>query len=609
VKDESAGVPSGDGDHWRERAAGLRQQGRLAEAAAACRRALEFAPGNALAWSELAHALRLDGKLDEARGAALRAIELAPRLASAWFNLGAVQLAQGEVAQSIEANRRAVELKPDFAEAWSNLGGALAATRDGAGEIDAYRHALDIDPRLAPVWSNLGNALRESGQLAEAVAACRRAVELDPEFAPAWNNLGNALLEGGQHDAAIGACQSALQLTPGLAEAWSTLGGALVATRRYDEAISAHRKAVELQPRNAQVHYSLGVSLEHCGHLAEAIACFRRALDIDPDHADAHFDLGFVLLRTGELRQGWEEYEWRWRRRGAVTRRYDLLALWNGDVSRPGRLLLWGDQGIGDQIIYASMVGDLVRSPLDVALEVDPRLVTLYRRSFPTLSVSAQQKPPPANPGDYDFHLPLGSLGRWLRPSLGSFPRSQGYLKADPARAEGYRKQLHGGPARPAAVIGISWKSANKELARLKSIDLQNWLGILRTPACTFVDLQYGDTAGEREAVEQQGGVRIQHLPDLDLYADLDGLAALCEACDLVITASNVTAHMAGALGRPVWLVLPKDNGRLWYWFRDRSDSPWYPSLRIFAQRAQGDWGETLEEVAAELSAFTSRTR
>jgi len=598
-------MPPSDPKHWREQAASLRQEGRLEEAVSACRRAVEHAPGDAPAWSELAHTLRLGGRLEEAKEAANRALELEPQLASAWINLGAVLLAQGETAQSIEACRKALELKPDFAEAWSNLGGALAASGDKAGEMDAYRRALDINPRLAPVWSNLGNALQEAARLTEAVSACRRAVELDPGLAAAWNNLGNALLEHGEHEEAIWACESALRLAPGIAEAWSNLGGALHALRRYEEAVRAHRNAIEIQPGRGRLFFNLGLTFQHCGRNAEAITHFRRALELEPDHADAHGELSIALLLTGQLQEGWEEYEWRWRRPGAEAKRYDF-ALWDGDASKPRRLLLWAEQGIGDQILYGSMIAELASSPMTITLEVNPRLVPTYQRSFPQLAVVPQPPPPAASPAAHDCQAPLASLGRWLRRSLESFPRGQAFLKPDPSRVEGFRSRL---ARERVAVVGISWRSANKEFGSFKSTELQNWLELLKVPHVRFVDLQYGDTAGERGLVEQQAGVHIEHLPELDLYHDLDGLAALCAACDLVITVSNVTAHIAGALGRPVWLIAPKGNGRLWYWFSGRSDSPWYPTMRIFDQVVPGSWREILDTVAGELATFVSGKR
>jgi tetratricopeptide (TPR) repeat protein len=567
VTDENASVTSRDADLWRERAASLRREGRLDEAGDACRRALERAPGDA----------------------------------KAWFILGAVLAAQGVTAQSIDAYRKALEFQPDFAEAWSNLGGALGAQGDAPSEIEAYRRALALNPQLAPVWSNLGNALQGAGRFGEAVSACRRATELDPDFAAAWSNLGNALAASGQHEEAVRACETALRLAPGLAEPWSALGGALHGAGRYAEAILAHRRAIEIQPGNAQLRFNLGVTLQHCGESAEAIACFRRALAARPDDAEAHFELSLALLLTGQLREGWEEYEWRWRRPDAEPWRHDF-APWNGDAAKSCRLLLWGEQGIGDQIIYASMIPDLVSSPMRIALEIDPRLVPLYRRSFPQLTVLPRREPSLVNPADCNFQAPLASLGRWLRRSFESFPRHAGYLKPDPARVEAYRNRLGG--TRATRIVGISWKSANREFGRHKSTELADWMGILQVPGVRFVDLQYGDTASERSLLGQGAGATFEHLPDLDLFNDLEGLAALCAACDLVITVSNVTAHVTGALGRPVWQLLPKGNGRLGYWFTGRSDSPWYPSMRIFTQQAPGNWGQVFNVVEKELAAF-----
>ena len=167
-----------------------------------------------------------------------------------------------------------------------------------------------------------------------------------------------------------------------------------------------------------------------------------------------------------------------------------------------------------------------------------------------------------------------------------------------------YRARLRGEGA--TRLVGISWKSVNPEFGRSKSQALADWREILRVPGARFIDLQYGDTARERSRIAQGSGARIEHLPDLDLHDDLEGLAALCAACDLVITASNVTAHVAGALGRPVWLTAPQGGGRLWYWFSGRADSPWYPSMRIFNQLVSGSWRETLDAVARELRAYCS---
>lgn len=588
------------------RARRMRVEGRLAEAVAASREILERTPGNAAAWSELAHALRWQNEMVEARAAATRAIELAPRLAGAWFNLGAIEVAEGDTVRGIGSYRKALELDPHFAEAWSNLGDALGLAGDRSAEIDAYRRAIAINPRLAPVWSNLGNAMLGSGHIGEALLAGRRATELDPGFAAGWSNLGNALRECGEHDEAVAACETALRLSPKLAEAWSTVGAALRALGRYEEAVQAHRTAIEIQPEMAHHHYNLGLTLQHCDRLPEAIESLRRALDLEPEDAVAHWDLSFTLLGSGQLPEGWKEYEWRWRRPQARAKRYEFTP-WDGNPSKPRRLLLWAEQGVGDHILYGSLLDDLVTSPLRLTLEVSPRLVSIYQRSFPQITVIPQMEPPATDPSAYDCQAPLGSLGQWLRGSFESFPRHRGYLKADRSRVEAYRRRVRENAQPAQHVIGVSWKSANEEFGSRKSLSLLDWDRILRVPGVRFVDLQYGDTAGERAVVEPRTGTRIEHLPDLDLYDDIEGLAALCAACDLVITVSNVTAHVAGALGCPVWLLAPRGNGRLWYWFSGRSDSPWYPSMRIFSQPSPGDWHGVLAEVARDLPAFIGR--
>lgn len=583
---------------WLERARRLRQQGALAEAIEASRCALERAPRDAQAWTELAHVLRWQNRLEAAHDAATRAIAIDPALAGAWFNLGAVRVERGEIARGIEAYRKALELEPDFAEAWSNLGEALGATGDPAGEIDAYRRAAGIDSQLAPVWSNLGNALLEAGEVEEAVAACGRAIALEPDYAAAWNNLGNALRERGEHAEAIRACERAIELAPQLAQAWSNLGCALLEQGDTEQSLAAHRRALALGPRIARVHYNMGLAHERCGQHEAAAGSYRRTVAIDPAFAAAGVRLACALLTDGNFAQGWPEYEWRWREKDACPRRYDFTP-WPG-AGAPGRLLLWGEQGIGDEIIYSSMIGELANAGQQVTLEIDARLVAMMRRSLPGVRVVARADPPAIDPAAFDWQCPLGSLGARLRPSFSSFPRHAGYLRPDAERAQRLSTELRGPGA--SRLVGISWSSAHRKVGSAKSIALTAWADILKQPGIRFVNLQYGDTREDRDALRRQHGLALAHRDDVDLLHDLEGLAALCAACDLIITASNVTAHMAGALGKPVWLLAPTGNGRLWYWFSGRADSPWYPSMRIFEQARPGQWQPVLDAVARALA-------
>lgn len=594
---------SRDGDHWLDLAIKLRLGGKFTQAIDACRRATEAAPKDAKAWSELAHALRLEGRLEEARHAATRAIEHAPGLAGGWFNLGAVLLALGETSESIEANRKTVALDPEFAEAWSNLGAALGATGDKAGEIESYRRALDINPRLAPVWSNLGNALLETGKVEDAISACSRAIELAPDFAAAWNNLGDALREHGQAREAIRACERAVQLCPDSAVAWNNLGGALLEGGGLEQAIAALERALVLEPRNAPAIHNLGVTYEQREEDAAAMESYRRALEVDPNFATAGFRLACMLLKRGDFAEGWAGYEYRLREKGADPKRFDFTP-WAGDTLPGKRLLVWGEQGVGDEIMHSSMIPELVKSGMSIALETDPRLVPLMERSFPGAKVVPRRTPPAFDPADFECQTPLASLGRHLRPSFDAFPQHKGYLKANPMLTASLSARLR--RADPETAIGISWISANRKVGFHKSSTLSDWAQVLGLPGFRFVDLQYGDTARARDELRRRHGLEITHLDDLDLFHNLDALAALCAACDLIITVSNVTAHMAGSLGKPVWLLAPLAKGRIWYWFSGRGDSPWYPSMRIFTQPSPDNWRAVLDQVAEELTGFAN---
>jgi hypothetical protein len=265
------------------------------------------------------------------------------------------------------------------------------------------------------------------------------------------------------------------------------------------------------------------------------------------------------------------------------------------------KLLVWGEQGVGDEILHASMLRDLASEPISVTLECDARLEPLFVRSFPEVRVVKRSVSAPLDIDEFDVQCPLADLGGRYRNSLDAFPAHAGYLKPDAARAAEMREWIgkHSGGGK--RVIGISWRSKNPSLGRAKTLAIEDWVPILNVPDITWVNLQYGNVAAELSELEKHGIDVLQYV-GLDTFNDIDGVAALAAACDLVLTVSNVTAHIAGALGKPVWQLLPRNRGRMWYWFFGHSDSPWYPSMRIFTQHTEGDWAALVSEVASELA-------
>lgn len=521
--------------------------------------------------------------------------------AKKWSDLGAVLKAQGRHEDAIAAYRQAMALDPRDATPHFNLGNLLRDRGRQDEAVGSLRQAVALDPKFADAHINLGRLLLEKEELEEALLHMQKAAAASPASYSAHNNLGIALHRTGRIDEAIPSYERAIDLKPDSAEAFCNLAAAQLHLGRVDDAIASSRKAIELDPAFVDGHLHLGNCYRAQLKLDEAIDCYNHAMTLAPDRAGIHLDLSVALLLQGDYGRGWREYEWRWLVKSSKARRYDF-AEWTGERAAGSRILLWGEQGIGDEIIYASMFAELKDAGMKVTLETDPRLVTLMQRSFPQMRVVARTDPPTIDPADFDWQCPLPSLGRWLRPTLASFPRHHGFLKPDGARVNALDTRLR----HPGKLIGISWSSANCEFGIQKSSALADWQGILGVPGTRFVDLQYGDNRKAREAL-RDAGIEIVHLDDLDLYEDLEGVAALCAACDLIITTSNVTAHIAGALGRPVWTLVPIGRGRIWYWLAGRTDSPWYPSMRVFSQLQPGSWREPLAQIARQLASFVEK--
>jgi len=460
-----------------------------------------------------------------------------------------------------------------------------------------YVAVLKIAPEHFGALDGLGLARAQQGKREDAVGYLSRAAQLRPGAVVTLANLGNALLELGRFEEAAARLRVAAGLDPQKSDVHYQLGNALAALDRFEEAIASYDRALAVRPKYADALCNRGSALVDLHRFDEAMVAFARLLAIDPQFPEAHYNLGLVHLFRGEFVLGWSEYEWRWKARSFDSKwRAHRAPRWQGGRV-DGTLLAWGEQGLGDQILHAGMVEDLARHARRVALEVDSRLVPLFQRSFPQCRVSPQAQllqPPPA-----DAVIALGSVGMHCRRDWSEFPvRAGGYLKADAARAGRLRAAL----ARPGErLVGLSWRSTNRRLGHVKSMRLADLSDLLAVPGCRFVDLQYGDTREELEAVQRGTGARIERVAEIDNRRDLDGLAALVSACDLVVTVSNTTAHLAGALGVPAWVLLPRGLGQLWYWFDDREDSPWYPSLRLLRQPAGGDWASAARRAAALL--------
>jgi len=527
------------------------------------------------------------GRPGEALAPYRKALQLRPQFAAAHNNLANALLAEGREDDALSHYEAATRIDPRLGDAFSNLGLLLKTRGDVPGAVAALERAAALRPDLAAVHDNLGIAYYSAHRYIEAEAAHRKALALNPASTDALNNLGNALSAVGRTTEALAAYESVLQRVPGNADALSNMGLLLHEQHRTAEAIESYRKALAAKPDHFDALNNLGYLLQEQGRRREAMDYYRHALQANPRATRAAYNLGLAHLCELEFGPGWALHESRFETiPPTVPRRaFAVPELAEAELDRGHRVAIWGEQGVGDRLLYATLLPSLLARGTGFVLEVDPRLRAAYARANPDWRLIDSPAANAAFEG-CDRFIPSGSLGRLLRPTVESFSaQPASILEADPARRESYRRLL-GEPGK--RLVAISWRSfqpAARDDVRL-------------------VDVQYGDTAGERAAFVAKHGETIRRVDGLDLRDDLEGVLAVIDACDLVITTSNVTAHFGAALGKPTWLLYLADNPPFPYWARVGEDrSLWYPSLRIVTGRELDDWPRVFERVHERLDA------
>lgn len=521
-------------------------------------------------------------------------------------------LRMGDGPRAAELCRHLLVDRPGDGDALLVLGMAVLGDGRAAEAAALFGRAATLRPGHVQAHANRAAALHRLDRMAEALAACRLALALEPAEPTLNHNLATVRRDLGDEAGTITAFRRLVRLEPHHGAGFHGLTDALRRSGELSEAVAAARALAALHPAVPSTHGNLGILLQFQGRVGAAMRCYARALALDPGYAEARSNLGLAQLLTGDLAAGWVHYASRWEAvnnddAAVAARLRSALPAWDGgplDSPLGGRrLLAWGELGVGDEILLAGMIPDLTARGVACVLEAAPRLVPLFARSFPAVEVVPRPAPsqPPVLPPGLAAQCSLGNLGRWLRPDLAAFPRRPRYLTADPERTavlrERYRAMAGGN-----RLIGISWHSANPLHRDFKSAPLALWAPVLRLPGITFVDLQYGDRSAELEAVRRAQGVSIIHDGAIDPLSDLDGFAAQVAALDLVISISNTTVHVAGALGVPVWTLLARQTGFLWCWFTEREDSPWYPSMRLYRQAEAGDWSPVFERVRRDLA-------
>lgn len=540
------------------------------------------------------------GKLEEAKALYLRVLKSTLADMETLYLLGTAYSQTEDYDQATLYLQRALKLNPNHVESLNNLGLTMKGQRKPREALTYYRRALALSPDYADAHNNVGNALELLGELDEAEPHLRRALELNPNHADAYCNLGLVLNGKDRFEEAVQCFLRGIQLQPDHAISYDYLGQIYKTWGRLDQALACFDKAVMLSPNTYSPHNNRGAVLEELGRYDEALMEYQRAAEILPDDTMARWNQAFLFLRQGILDRGWEAHEMRLQLGGQVSIRFPYPE-WDGSSLEGKTVLIYAEQGLGDEIMFASCIPDVIASAAHCIIECAPRLGTLFKRSFPTATVVASPRMEVGwllDVPKIDVQVAAGSLPRFFRPTIESFPQRRGYLQADAQRVDHWRSRV--ALLGPGLKVGICWRSGLSvgERHRYYS-DLTQWGEIFKVPGVHFINLQYGECAEELREAQEKFGVPITVFQDIDLREEIDESAALMSTMDLVISAATVVVEIAGAQGIEIFRI--DAFGKHWVSLGCADRMPWHPSMRPIGQSSPGDWDTQMVVVAEAL--------
>lgn len=511
----------------------------------------------------------------------------------------------GDIEESLSCYENCLKLRRDSYELYFNIGRCLDELKRYDEALLNYDNAIKLKPEFHIAWLNKGVTLNELGRYNESIIQYEQLIKLNPKSFEAWSYRGTALNNLGIHNEAILSCDEAIRLNPEYAEAWSNKGAALNDLSRYDEALFCYDQAIRLRPEYAETWSNKGVTLKNLKRFKEAFFHYDEAIRLKPSHKKAYLNRAMLKLNLKNFDEGWADYEVRVEDKNIINFEFpfniESIPVWDG-ATPCSHLLVIHEQGVGDQIFYASMLLPLQSMVEKITALIDPRLIPIFSRSFP--SIKFIDKKSLINESEISAQIAIGSLPRVFKPNFFELNKSNApYLFDDFSltnklkNSESFKNKF---------TCGISWKSSNKKLGMQKSINLVGLTEILNVSNCEFVNLQYGDTTQEIIDLESMKDIKLNNINDIDIFSNIDGLLSVIQSCDIVITTSNINAHLAGAIGKKTLLLLPYSQGRIWYW-HDEVESSWYPSINQYFQDPELGWDKAIKEIAAELRSEIGR--
>ena len=526
-----------------------------------------------------------------------KAIQLDPRYLDA-INLRAIILGKlNRYDEALKNLDQAILIHPNFAEVFYNKASMLRKLNKYNDAIINFEKAIAINPHYAEAFNNLGTTFNEMKRYEEAIIHYDKAIAINPHYAEVFNNKGSALTRLNRYKEAINNYDKAIAINPHYAEAFNNLGTTFNEMKRYEEAITHYDKAIALNPGYAEALRNKAGTLAYLKLFEDAISLYDKAIELDPSMHEAYLNKAIINLRFCNFNSGWKNYEYRWghpeSKKENISQTYLLK-----NINELGRIFLCEEQGIGDKILYASLLHELDNKNYEIFLETDERLLSVFKRSFNYIKIVSKKNRP--DPSSFDSGFGIASLPGFLRKNIEAFKNQKiRFLESDQEKKINFRKILKNESSQQ--ICGLAWKSGNEQIGFNKSIGLENFAALSLLPNTRFVNLQYEATDDEIQFLRDKCKIDIINLKDVDLFNDIDSLFSLVDACDFVVTSSNVTVHISGSLGKKTFLLVPNDNGKLWYWHDKHSRSIWYPSVQIFNQLSNGGWKKSLKDVYEKI--------
>ena len=546
------------------------------------------------------------GKLQSALDKYLAVNRFSPKNHEVKQLAGLAYYQTGHNEQAIEFIENAIKIDSNQANYYGNLGLAYAAEKNMDKAIYCYEKALSLNSNYPEALYNLGNAHQNNGNTESAIDCYQKALKIKPNYFPALNNLGTSLQKLGKLEEAAIEFNKAIKLNPHDFSIYNNLGAIASDLNKPNEATTHFEKALNIirncndikQDKHIEILHNAALAYIDTGDFNKALAKLNTALEISGSLAPIHFSKFIALFSSGNIGSSWSEYDYRPKKEG-ITEKYNHIlqdiAVWNPEsVNDCKELILLPEQGIGDEVMFAGIIQQVCESfKGDITLACDERLIDIYQRSFTNVSVTSLSQ---LKPKDSSYKLHIGDLTKHFCKTIYDFKPVGSYLSADESLIEHFSdkySELKG------LKIGIAWKSGNPQQGKCRSIPLESWKDIFATPECHFFDLQYGDNKEEIDEFISLTGNTLIHDSEVNQLEELENFIALISNLDLVITIDNSTAHIAGALGIPTWVMLPFACD--WRWMRKRPDSIWYKSLRLYRQSSIGNWEDVIKEISNDL--------